>query len=412
MVIDKITVEDFNRRLEEIFDPTWSKNEYDSIKDNIQKIIMEELLREDQERSAAKQYVNGNESYTKTYALTDVLKHDTYPETTVAYAARVKKSHSSDELTLTEALAIQEEVELWKESMRVEFTSLIDKRNVFQVVTRDEIPPRAKIYNLLILLKRKRNQFHEISKYKCRLVMDGSRQVVGVDVFDTFAPVIDYSSVRLLISTAFGNGWDMYHWDISVAFTNADAHEQTFVRFPTNFPSDICPGFSGGTFARLAKNLYGSKSAPKWWYKCLYEYLIDIGFKSVAGHPCMLIHIVTGEEGVRIVAIGVFVDDLLVAGNVPLAVENLKQQMSTRFEFTDQGRIEYYLGVEFKQEDDKTLLLHQHGYIKKILETFNMTECKPVSTPLPVNLDLSLKDSPEEVDPKLQAEYRAIIGSC
>lgn len=40
-----------------------------------------------------------------------------------------------------------------------------------------------------------------------------------------------------------------------------------------------------------------------------------------------------------------------------------------------------------------------------------MTECKPVSTPLPVNLDLSLKDSPEEVDPKLQAEYRAIIGS-
>jgi hypothetical protein len=128
----------------------------------------------------------------------------------------------------------------------------------------------------------------------------------------------------------------------------------------------------------------------------------------------MLIRIITGEEGVLIVAIGVFVDDLLVAGNVPLAVENLQQQMSTRFEFTDQGRIEYNLGVEFKHEDDKTLLLHQHGYIKKILETFNMTECKPVSTPLPVNLDLSLKDSPEEVDPKLQAEYRAIrsiVGS-
>jgi hypothetical protein len=44
----------------------------------------------------------------------------------------------------------------------------------------------------------------------------------------------------------------------------------------------------------------------------------------------MLIGIITGEEGVHIVAIGVFVDDLLVAGNVPLAVENLKQQMSTR----------------------------------------------------------------------------------
>jgi hypothetical protein len=40
-----------------------------------------------------------------------------------------------------------------------------------------------------------------------------------------------------------------------------------------------------------------------------------------------------------------------------------------------------------------------------------MTECKPVSTPLPVNLDLSLKDFPEEGNPKLQAEYRAIVGS-
>ncbi len=73
--------------------------------------------------------MNGNESYTKTYELTDVLKHDTYPEASVAYAARVKKSHSLDELTLTEALAIQEEVELWKESMRVEFTSRSSSRS-------------------------------------------------------------------------------------------------------------------------------------------------------------------------------------------------------------------------------------------------------------------------------------------
>ncbi len=40
-----------------------------------------------------------------------------------------------------------------------------------------------------------------------------------------------------------------------------------------------------------------------------------------------------------------------------------------------------------------------------------MTECTLVSTPLPVNLDLSLENSPEEADPKLQAEYSAIVGS-
>ena len=150
---------------------------------------------------------------------------------------------------------------------------------------------QRRIYNLMILLKRKRNKLREISKYKCRLVMDGSRQRVGIDVFDTFSPVIDYTTVRMLISIAFGNGWKMFHWDISVAFTNADAHEPTYVMFHQNFPSDIqvCPGYAGGVFARLAKKLYGSKTAPKLWYKCLSEFLIEIGFRSVAGHPCLLI---------------------------------------------------------------------------------------------------------------------------
>ena len=51
--------------------------------------------------------------------------------------------------------------------------------------------------------------------------MDGSKAKVGIYVFDTYAPVIDYSTIRLLLSLAFGNKWEMFHWDISVAFTNA-----------------------------------------------------------------------------------------------------------------------------------------------------------------------------------------------
>ncbi len=38
--------------------------------------------------------------------------------------------------------------------------------------------------------------------------------------FDTYASVIDYSTDQL-IDRAFGNNWAMFHWDISVAFTNA-----------------------------------------------------------------------------------------------------------------------------------------------------------------------------------------------
>lgn len=253
--------------MEEIFDTSWSRKDYDTVKDNIQKLIMDELIRKDQEKLSNVGSLDDTESYSRSYAFVAIIKHDENQESVVAFAAKVKISPDSDELTLAQALAIIDELELWKEAIRVEVTSLIDRKHVFHIVEENDIPPGAKIYNLLILLKRKRNQFQEITKYKCRLVMDGSRQVVGVDVFDTLAPVIDYSTARLLVSTAFGNGWEMFHWDISVAFTNADAHEPTYVRFPPNFPADICPGFAGGTYARLTKNLYGSKTAPKWWYK-------------------------------------------------------------------------------------------------------------------------------------------------
>ena len=102
---------------------------------------------------------------------------------------------------------------LWLEAIKVELTSLIVTNEVFEPIEWKDVPQekQSKIFNLLILLKRKRDQFGEITKHKARLVMDGSRAQIGVDVFDTYAPVIDYSTVRPLISLAFGNNWVMFH---------------------------------------------------------------------------------------------------------------------------------------------------------------------------------------------------------
>jgi hypothetical protein len=54
------------------------------------------------------------------------------------------------------------------------------------------------IFTLLILLKGKRDQLREISKYKARLVMDGSGAQIGVDVFDTFAVILHQLSITQL----------------------------------------------------------------------------------------------------------------------------------------------------------------------------------------------------------------------
>jgi hypothetical protein len=53
--------------------------------------------------------------------------------------------------------------------------------------------------------------------------------------------------------------------------------------------------------------------------------------------------------------------------------------MNKRFILIDQGELEYYLGVEVLKLDENTLLLHQTGYAKKVLERFKMTDCKQTS---------------------------------
>ena len=414
MFVEHITVEDFKKKLDNIYRTTESPSQYNSIHDNIKEIILNDLIREDEEKAKAKDVWTETNTYDRAFSFPEVIEHEKIPEEVHAYAAKIVPNVvDKDELTLAQAKKLTHEWPQWLEALRTELTSLILTNDVFEPVNRSDVPleKQNKIFNLLILLKRKRDQHHEITKYKARLVMDGSRAQIGVDVFDTYAPVIDYSTVRLLISLSFGNKWEMFHWDISVAFTNAKAEEETYVRFPDSFPADLFPGFKGGTIARLKRNLYGSKSAPKLWYNCLYQFVIQLGFKSVAGHPCLFIRTTIVEGMIIIIVIGIFVDDLLVAGNSVAEINKLRERMNERFILTDQGQLEYYLGVEISRLDDNTLMLHQTAYAKKILNNFNMSDCNPVKTPLPRDMNLSLMDCPDEVDPKLQREYRAIVGS-
>ncbi len=85
-----------------------------------------------------------------------------------------------------------------------------------------------------------------------------------------------------------------------------------------------------------------SKAALKWWHKCLYQFRIDIGFKSVAGHSCLLFSCVCIEGTLVIMVVRIFVDDLLVpvSGHSLDANVQVKSLMGEKFEFTGQGRLD------------------------------------------------------------------------
>jgi hypothetical protein len=147
--------------------------------------------------------------------------------------------------------------------------------------------------------------------------MDESPAKIGVDGFDTYQPVIDYSTisiVRLLIGLSFGNNGEMFHWDILVAFTHAKAEQETYVRFVLLIFSRYVPRLQGKNDLPFKRTLYCS-SCVKTAYIDLWFSLVLI-FKPVIGHPFLFIRTTNIEGQIIVIVMGILVDDLLVTGTL------------------------------------------------------------------------------------------------
>lgn len=101
-----------------------------------------------------------------------------------------------------------------------------------------------------------------------------------------------------------------------------------------------------------------------------------------------------------------YVDDLLVAGDSLTMIHEFKEEMVTKFEMRDLGKLTYYLGIEVHQNSEGTTL-KQERYAAKILEEAGMGECNVCQIPMEVNLKLSKGQNEKSVSEK---EYRRSIG--
>ena len=71
------------------------------------------------------------------------------------------------------------------------------------------------------------------------------------------------------------------------------------------------------------------------------------------------------------------------------------------------GELKFFLGFQIKQMKESTFI-YQTKYIKDMLKKFDMSDAKPIKTPMAINGHLDLNEEGKSVDQKV---YRSIIGS-
>ena len=95
---------------------------------------------------------------------------------------------------------------------------------------------------------------------KLSLVERGFRQCEGIDVSETFAPVVSSFCVLLLSAIACERDLDLCHFDVDQASVQSDLKEGIFLRLSKGF------GDLSGKVVRLNKRLYGLKQASRTWH--------------------------------------------------------------------------------------------------------------------------------------------------
>jgi hypothetical protein len=113
------------------------------------------------------------------------------------------------------------------------------------------------------------------------------------------------------------------------------------------------------------------------------------------------------RDGVQIFML-VYVDDIVIVGSTPKAIERLVRSLSIAFPIKDLGPLEYFLGLEASY-NSRGMTLTQHKYVLDLLLHVGMENCNPTSTLLVPSEHLA-RDTGALLGTKDSFWYRSIVG--
>ena len=192
---------------------------------------------------------------------------------------------------------------------------------------------------------------------------------------ETFAPVVEWSTVRLLFSLSLTHDWITASINFTNAFTQAVLPEPIYLELPPGFQKGN-PDLDGMVM-KIVTSLYGDRRAANLWYNKLRTSLEsqELGFKRSTFDPCLFIR--------KDCIIVFYVDDALIFGKTEANVSQFLDELNNAdYAFKRDGDFNTYLGIQIDELPDGRRKLSQPGLTRQLLEMMGMNDCASARTPL------------------------------
>lgn len=187
-------------------------------------------------------------------------------------------------------------------------------------------------------------------------------------------------------------GLHMKQFDVKTAFLYGELEEQVYLEPPQGFQTK-------NQVWKLNRSLYGLKQAPRQWNKRFTQFMKNQRLNQSSHEECIF------YRTNPFVIIIIYVDDGIIFARDEHEIKSLITKLKNEFEMND-IETNTFLGFEYLRKSKYEICIHQTGYIKRILEKFDMINSKTTDTPRAVSQCNTNDQSLNEI-----TTYRSIVGS-
>jgi hypothetical protein len=292
----------------------------------------------------------------------------------------------------------QPDVEHFIKAVIKEVNSHVDNDH-WALVKQDTVPDDVQIVPSVWSMCRKRDlTTNEIKSHKACLNLHGGKQVYGMNYFETYAPVVTWFAIRLMIVFGIIFCWSLCQDDFVMAYPQAPVKTDIYMELPQGI--QVANGNSKDHLLKLLKNIYGQKQAGRVWNSFLVNKLTSIGFQPSTIDDCVFFR---GN-----VIFMVYVDDGIFIGDddsqLTTAINEIR---ALGLNIQDQGHPADYVGVSIKHLKNGSYEFTQRALIDSIIDNVGLTDSK--TKPVPAKVSLQLHAFKDEPPFDLDFNYRSAV---